>query len=242
MGARTGRPVRILVVDVGGNKIKLLAGGHVHPRKVPSGPRLTPGRMVRAVKKAVPDWRYDLVSIGYPGPVRNGHPVKEPANLGRGWIAYDYRRGFGRPVRIINDAAMQALGSYKGGRMLFLGLGTGLGAALVLDGLVQPLELAHLPYRSGRTYEQMLGKSALDRMGRNRWRRMVDEIVPRLHAAFQVDEVVIGGGNAKRLRRAPKGARLGDNRNAFLGGYRLWSDAGSPPRRRRPAPALHRRL
>ena len=227
-----GARVRVLVVDVGGNNIKLLATGRVAPLKLASGPRLTARRMAAAVKKAVAGWRYDVVSIGYPGPVLDERPVEEPNNLGRGWVRFDYRRAFGRPVRMINDAAMQALGSYAGGRMLFLGLGTGLGAALVLDGLVQPLEIAHLPYRSGKTYEEFLGKEAQDRMGKKRWRRIVHEIVPRLQAAFQVDDVVIGGGNAKQLRGLPPGARLGDNRYAFMGGYRLWDDRGSGSRRR----------
>ena len=223
--------MKVLVIDVGGNNVKLLATGHAEPRKVPSGPTFTPARMAAGVKKAVAGWDYDAVSIGFPGPVRHGHPVEEPKNLGRGWVRFDYAKAFGRPVRIVNDAVMQALGSYRGGRMLFLGLGTGLGAALVVEGHVQPLEIAHLPYRSGKTYEELLGKRAQDRMGRKRWRRMVAEIVPRLFDAFQVDEVVIGGGNAKQLRDLPRGARLGDNANAFAGGFRLW-EAASERRRR----------
>jgi len=216
--------VKILVVDIGGNNVKILATGHDSARKIPSGPDLTPRRMVTEVKTASADWAWDVVSIGIPAPVRDGHPADEPKNLGTGWVSYDYRRGFGRPVRMLNDAAMQALGSYAGGRMLFLGLGTGLGAALVLEGLVQPLEIAHLPYRSGLTYEEFVGKRAQDRMGKKRWRRMVHEIVPRLRHAFQVDEVVLGGGNAKQLKELPDGTRLGDNSNAFAGGFRLWTD------------------
>jgi predicted NBD/HSP70 family sugar kinase len=216
--------VKILVVDVGGNNIKLLATGHQVPRKVPSGPDLTPARMMAGIRKTVPDWKWDVVTVGYPGAVKNGRPALEPKNLGEGWVRYNFRRAFGKPVRIINDAAMQALGSYEGGRMLFLGLGTGLGAALVLEGLVQPLEIAHLSYRSGFTYEDFLGKRGQDRMGKKRWRKMVDEIVADLQAAFQVDEVVIGGGNAKQLKELPPGARLGSNRNAFAGGFRLWKD------------------
>jgi predicted NBD/HSP70 family sugar kinase len=216
--------VRILVVDIGGNNVKLLATGHQVPRKVPSGPDLTPARMMAGIKEAIPDWKYDVVTVGYPGAVKNGRPALEPKNLGKGWVRYNFRRAFGKPVRIINDAAMQALGSYAGGRMLFLGLGTGLGAALVLEGLVQPLEIAHLSYRSGLTYEQFLGKRAQDRMGKKRWRKMVDEIVAALLYAFQVDEVVLGGGNAKQLKKVPPGARLGANKNAFAGGYRLWKD------------------
>ena len=226
--------MKVLVVDVGGNNVKLLATGHREVRKVPSGPRFTPARMVAAVRNATADWGYGAVAIGFPAPVRDGRIVKEPVNLGRGWVRFDFRRAFGRPVRIINDAVMQALGSYRGGRLLFLGLGTGLGAALVLDGVTQPLEIAHLPYRDGWTYEELLGKDALDEVGKKRWRRFVFEIVPRLMAAFQVDEVVLGGGNSKLLTTLPKGCRLGDNKNAFAGGFRLWSDA--KPARRRPAP------
>jgi predicted NBD/HSP70 family sugar kinase len=222
--------LKVLVVDVGGNNVKLLASGRRDARKVPSGPRLTPSRMVTAVRWATEDWGYDAVAIGYPGQVRDGRIAAEPMNLGRGWTRYDFRRGFRRPVRIINDAVMQALGSYRGGRLLFLGLGTGLGAALVLEGLPQPLEIAHLPYRGGKTYEDFLGKRGFDRAGRKRWRRLVFEIVPRLQAAFQVDEVVLGGGNAKQLRRLPRGCRRGDNRNAFLGGFRLFRDRGQDRR------------
>jgi len=216
--------VKILVVDIGGNNVKLLATGHPVPRKVPSGPDLTPARMMAGIKETIPDWKYDVVTIGYPGAVKNGRPALEPKNLGQGWMRYNFRRAFGKPVRIINDAAMQALGSYAGGRMLFLGLGTGLGAALVLEGLVQPLEIAHLSYRSGLTYEEFLGKRGQDRMGKKRWRKIVDEIVGVLLPAFQVDEVVLGGGNAKQLKELPPGARLGSNKNAFAGGYRLWKD------------------
>jgi polyphosphate glucokinase len=214
--------VRILVVDVGGNNVKLLATGQRTPRKVPSGPHLTPARMVAAVKKAVADWKYDAVSVGFPSPVKDGRIMAEPFNLGRGWVRCNLRRAFGRPVRVINDAAMQALGSYRGGRMLFLGLGTGLGSALIVEGVVQPLEIAHLLYRSGKTYEDFLGKRGQDRMGKKRWRRVVEEIVPRLQKALLVDEVVLGGGNVKQLKRLPPGCRAGDNSNAFAGGFRLW--------------------
>jgi polyphosphate glucokinase len=216
--------VKILVVDVGGNNVKLLATGQKSARKVPSGPDLTPKEMVAGIKTTIPDWDYDVVTIGYPGVVKDGQPAKEPVNLGEGWIRYDYKRAFGKPVRIINDAAMQALGSYEGGRMLFLGLGTGLGAALVLEGLVQPLEIAHLKYDKGKTYEEYLGKKAQDRMGKKRWRKKVDEIVLDLSAAFQVDEVVLGGGNSKQLKEVPEVVRLGSNKNAFAGGFRLWTD------------------
>ncbi len=214
--------MRVLVIDVGGNNVKLLATGQKEPRKVPSGPDLTPRRMVAEVRRAAADWAYDAVTIGFPGPVRDGHPAQEPHNLGRGWVRVDYATAFGRPVRIVNDAAMQALGSYHGGRMLFLGLGTGLGAALVLDGLIHPLEIAHLPYDGELTYEDLLGRRGLDRLGKRTWRRLVRRVVDQLHAAFQVDEVVLGGGNAKHLRSLPEAARLGDNARAFLGGFRVW--------------------
>jgi len=205
--------------------------GQNDARKVPSGPHLSAAQMVAAVRKAVAGTKYDRVSVGYPGPVKNNRPAEEPVNLGRGWVRFDYERAFGKPVRFINDAAMQALGSYCGGRMLFLGLGTGLGSALVLDGLVQPLEMAHLQYRNGKTYEDFLGKRGLDRVGKKRWRGLVFEIVPRLRHAFQVDEVVLGGGNAKQLKSVPPATRLGDNANAFLGGFRLWQG----PARGKPA-------
>jgi predicted NBD/HSP70 family sugar kinase len=227
------RAVKILVVDIGGNNVKVLVSGQGAPRKVPSGPTLTAARMAASVRKAVADWPYDAVAIGFPGPVADGHPAKEPANLGRGWVRFDYERAFGKPVRLVNDAVMQALGSYRGGRMLFLGLGTGLGAALVVAGHIQPLEIAHLPYRDGRTYEDFLGKRGLERMGKKSWRRLVGEIVPRLHAAFQVDEVVLGGGNVKLLKALPPACRLGSNAHAFVGGLRLWEPAGV--RRRRAA-------
>jgi polyphosphate glucokinase len=225
--------VKILVVDVGGNNIKLLVSGQKAPRKVPSSPALTAARMAVSVKKAVAGCKYDAVAIGFPGPVRDGRPAQEPVNLGRGWVRFDYARAFGKPVRLVNDAVMQALGSYRGGRMLFLGLGTGLGAALVVEGHIQPLELAHLPYRDGKTYEDFLGKRGLDRMGKKSWRRLVGEIVARLHAAFQVDEIVLGGGNVKQLKTLPPGCRLGSNAHAFVGGLRLWEPAGA--RRRRAA-------
>ena len=225
--------MRILVVDVGGNNVKLLVSGQKGPRKVPSSPTLTAARMAASVKKAVAGWTYDAVAIGFPGPVREGRPAQEPVNLGRGWVRFDYARAFGKPVRLVNDAVMQALGSYRGGRMLFLGLGTGLGSALVVEGHVQPLELAHLPYRDGKTYEGFLGKRGMDRMGKKSWRRIVGEIVPRLRAAFQVDEVVLGGGNVKQLKTLPPACRLGSNAHAFVGGFRLWEPAGA--RRRRAA-------
>jgi polyphosphate glucokinase len=215
--------MKILVIDVGGTTIKILATGHRTPIKIPSGPRMTPKRMAQLVREAVEDWDYSVVTIGYPGPVRRGKPAKEPMNLGRGWLKFDYRKAFGRPVRIINDAAMQALGSYTGGRMLFLGLGTGLGSAMIIDGVLAPMELAHLPFKNGRTYEEHVGKAALQDIGLKKWRRRVADVTTRLKHALEVDDVVLGGGNAKHLRRLPPGARLGANGRAFVGGFRLWN-------------------
>jgi len=215
---------RVLVVDVGGTHVKLLASGHRTPREIASGPTMTAREMVDDVKRCAADWRYDVVSIGYPGVCVHGRPVAEPRNLGPGWVGFDYGRGFGRPVRIVNDAALQALGSYRRGRMLFLGLGTGLGSAMIIDGVLEPMELGHLPYRKGRTYEEYVGLRGLERLGRKRWRRRVADVVERLAAALEPDDIVIGGGNAKRLKHAPDGARLGSNRNAFVGGFRLWDE------------------
>jgi polyphosphate glucokinase len=216
--------MKILVIDVGGSHVKVLATGRKTPLKIPSGPGMTARTMVRRVRKAVAGWRYDAISIGYPGAVLHGKPVSEPRNLGGGWVGFDFRKAFGRPARVINDAAMQALGSYKRGRMLFLGLGTGLGSALIVDGVVEPMELAHLPYKKGRSYEEYVGKAGLKRLGRKKWRRSVDDVVTRLKTALEADDVVVGGGNAKLLDSPPAGARLGANANAFLGGYRLWKD------------------
>jgi polyphosphate glucokinase len=231
---------RILAVDIGGTHIKVLASGARVPRKADSGPELTPQQMVRIVQKLAGDWEYDVVSIGYPGVVWHGHPIAEPRNLGNGWVKFDYAGAFGRPVRILNDAAMQAIGSYEGGRMLFLGLGTGLGSALILDHLVEATELAHLPYKKGRTYEDYLGKHGLAHFGRRKWERAVHDVTERLTDAFEVEYVVIGGGNARKLHKLPARAELGDNSNAFEGAFRLWrqegwaqpSGSGSP---RRPA-------
>jgi polyphosphate glucokinase len=221
--------MNILVVDVGGTHVKLLATGRPERVKLDSGPTLTAEHMVAAVREATLGWGYDVVSIGYPGPVRDGRPAAEPKNLAPGWVGFDYERAFGRPVRIINDAAMQALGSYEGGRMLFLGLGTGLGSALVVDGLVQPLELAHLPYRRGLSFEDFVGVAGLERVGRRRWRAYVADVTERLAEAMQVDYVVLGGGNSKKLDALPRGARLGANANAFAGGFRLWEPAAGMP-------------
>jgi predicted NBD/HSP70 family sugar kinase len=215
---------KILVIDIGGTHVKLLATGHKEPVRVPSGPELTPRKMVNAVRKATRGWNYNAVSIGYPGPVLHGHPVSEPHHLAKGWIGFDFRKAFHRPVRIINDAAMQALGSYKGGRMLFLGLGTGLGSALIIDGVLEPTELAHLPYKKGRTYEDYVGLAGLKRLGKSKWRKQVVQVAQQLKTALQADYVVLGGGNAKHLKTLPHGFVLGNNANAFRGGFRLWSD------------------
>ncbi|HEX9478205.1 MAG TPA: ROK family protein [Methylomirabilota bacterium] len=216
--------MKVLVIDIGGTHVKLLATGQDEPVKFVSGPRLTPAQMVAGVKKLGRGWKYQTISMGYPGLVLHGRVVAEPHNLGRGWVAFDYRAAFGRPVKIINDAAMQALGSYKGGKMLFLGLGTGLGSALVVDGIVEPMELGHLPYRKG-TYEAYVGQRGLEQRGKKKWRRHVAEVVAGLIAALEPDDVVLGGGNVRKLKELPAGCRAGDNANAFVGGGRLWEQA-----------------
>ena len=223
--------MKILAIDIGGTHVKVLATGHRKHLQIDSGPTMTPKKMIAAVRAASAGWKYEAVSIGYPGAVVHGHPVAEPHNLGRGWVGFDFRKAFGRPVKVINDAAMQALGSYRGGRMLFLGLGTGLGSALIVDGVLEPMELAHLPYKNGRTYEDYVGLAGLKRLGKKKWRRHVADVVAQLEKALQADYVVLGGGNAKLLNRLPPGTRLGDNANAFIGGFRLWQT----PRRRRSA-------
>jgi polyphosphate glucokinase len=213
---------RILVIDIGGTNVKVLATGQNEPRKCPSGPTMTPRRMVRVVKKLVRDWKFDCVSLGFPGPIINECPLREPHNLGSGWMGFDFRKAFGCPVKVINDAAMQALGSYTGGRMLFLGLGTGLGAAMVVDGMLQPMELAHLIYKDGKTYEDYVGLRGFERLGKKKWRRHVATIVKKLKTALKADYVVLGGGNSKKLKKLPPGARLGSNLWAFRGGFRMW--------------------
>jgi len=213
---------KVLVIDVGGTHVKMLATGQKDSRKYPSGPTMTPRKMVRLVKKLVRDWKFDCVSLGYPGPIINGHPLREPHNLGGGWVGFNFRSAFGCPVTIINDAAMQALGSYKGGRMLFLGLGTGLGSAMIVNGMLEPMELAHLIYKNGKTYEDYLGSRGLERYGKKKWRHYVAKITKSLKTALEADYVVLGGGNSKKLKQLPPGTRLGNNKNAFLGGFRMW--------------------
>jgi polyphosphate glucokinase len=215
---------RILVIDVGGTHVKVLVTGRKEPVKIPSGPKMTAKKMVREVKKATSGWDYAAVSIGYPGPVIHGHPLCEPHNIGGGWVGFNFRKAFGHPVKIVNDAAMQALGIYEGGRMLFLGLGTGLGSAMIVDGILEPMEVAHLPYKKGRTFEDYLGLRGLKRLGKKKWRRYVFKIVAELKNALEADYVVLGGGNAKLLKELPPNARLGDNSTAFTGGFRLWEE------------------
>ena len=225
--------MNVLVIDVGGTHVKILATGQTEKREFASGPKLTPRQMVAKIKRLAHDWRYEVVAIGYPGPVMHDRVIAEPHNLGSGWVGFDFKRAFGRPVRIVNDAAMQALGSYQGGKMLFLGLGTGLGTALIVDGIVEPMEIGHLPYLK-RTYEDYVSDRALERMGKKKWRKHVADVIERLTHALEPDEVVIGGGNVRHLKELPPRCRAGDNANAFLGGFRLWDKAGSAPVRRAP--------
>lgn len=224
--------MNVLVIDIGGTNIKFLATGQTEPRRFPSGQTIAPTSMVAQVKELTRDWSYDVVSIGYPGLVLNGRIAKEPNNLAPGWVGFDFEAAFGCPVKLINDAAMQALGSYKEGTMLFLGLGTGLGAAMVVQGVVVPMELGHLSYKKG-SLETYLGKSGLARLGKKKWRWHVEATVTRLISALELDDVVIGGGNVKKLKELPPRCRAGDNANAFLGGFRLWEAADD---RKHPTP------
>jgi polyphosphate glucokinase len=233
--------MNVLVVDVGGTHIKILASGQKQKREFPSGPKLTARKMVSGVKELAGDWAYDVVSIGYPGPVLRNRPIAEPHNLGLGWLGFDFEAAFKRPAKILNDAAMQALGSYKGGKMLFLGLGTGLGSTLIVDGIVEPMELSHLPYKKG-TYEDYVGARGLLECGKKQWRKNVEDIVERLVAALQPDDVVLGGGNIKKLKELPAGCRAGDNANAFKGGFRMWESAPKRTRPRSDAPSASRSL
>jgi hypothetical protein len=214
---------RVLVVDVGGSHVKMRIGTRGAIREFKSGRKLRAAQMVEQVLKLTRDWRYDVVSIGFPGIVIHGRIAAEPHNLGSGWLGCDFRKGFDKPVRVINDAAMQAMGSYEGGRMLFLGLGTGLGVTLILDGVVEPMELGHMPYRHGRTYEDHVGERGYRRLGTKKWRKVVDQVVTQLRTVLEADYVVLGGGNVKKLKTLPQRARRGDNRNAFIGGVRLWA-------------------
>jgi polyphosphate glucokinase len=220
--------MNVLVIDIGGTHVKILVTGKKEHREFESGPKLTAAMMAAGVRNLAKDWSYDVVSIGYPGPVCHNRPIAEPHNLGKGWVAFDYRSAFNRPVKVINDAAMQALGSYKTGRMLFLGLGTGLGSAMIVGGLLEPMELGHLPYKKA-TYEDYVGIRGLEKDGKKRWRKHVEEVIARLVAALEPDDVVLGGGNIHKLKVLPPGCRVGDNANAFRGGFRLWKEAGTRP-------------
>ncbi len=226
--------MNVLAVDVGGTNVKILASGVAEHRKFPSGPEMTPEKMVAGVKELAGDWKYDAVSIGYPGVVRRDRIQVEPHNLAAGWVGFDFEAAFGHPTRLLNDAAMQALGSYKDGSMLFLGLGTGLGSAMVMEGTVIPMELAHLDYRKG-TFEDYMGLRGFEKYGPKKWREHVADAVARLIAALLPDDVVLGGGNVKRLKELPPGCRAGDNANAFLGGFHLWSNPLAPQNVRSPS-------
>jgi polyphosphate glucokinase len=215
---------KILVIDVGGTHIKVKTTGRREELKIDSGPTMTAAKMVRDVKRLTKDWEYDHVSIGYPGPVIHNRILREPHNLAPGWVRFNFMKAFGCPVKIINDAAMQALGDYQRGRMLFLGLGTGLGSAMIVDGIVEPMELAHLPYKQGKTYEDYIGLRGLNRLGKKSWRRHVTDIVSRLKDALEAEYVVLGGGNAKKMKKLPPNTRLGDNSSAFAGGFRMWKE------------------
>jgi polyphosphate glucokinase len=223
--------MKTLVIDVGGTHVKMLVTGKRLHLQFDSGLRLTAKALVAAVKKttAQAGWAYKVISMGYPGPVLHGHPMAEPPNLGPGWVGFNFRKAFGRPIKIINDAAMQAMGGYHGGRMLFLGLGTGMGSALIVDSVLQPMELAHLPFKKGRTYEDFVGIKGLQRLGKKKWRKCVLEVMRQLRAATQAEYILLGGGNARLMKNLPPYARLGGNSNAFRGGFRLWKGKPSAP-------------
>jgi polyphosphate glucokinase len=216
--------MKVLVIDIGGTHVKIMATGHGKERKAESGPGMSARDMVAAVLDLAGNWKFKAVSMGYPGPVVHGKPMLEPKHLAPGWVGFDFARAFSHPVKIVNDALMQAIGSYEGGRMLFLGLGTGLGSAMVVENVAQPMELAHLPYKDGRTFEEYLGEAALERLGQKAWQQEVAAVVARLQAALEPEYVVLGGGNVRLIDALPPGCRRGDNKNAFAGGFRLWGD------------------
>jgi polyphosphate glucokinase len=221
----------VLAIDVGGTHVKVMTSRERVKREFESGPDLSAKDMVKQVEKLTADWSYDVISVGYPGPIVRNRPLAEPYNLGPGWAQFDFEKAFRRPTKVVNDAAMQALGSYEGGRMLFLGLGTGLGSAIVDHGVLEPMELGHTPYRHGKTFENYVGVDGLKRLGLKKWRKKVADIVKLLTAAFEPDYVMLGGGNVKKLDRLPRKARRGDNANAFEGGFRLWDKPGKHRKR-----------
>ncbi len=221
-----GRTPRVLVLDVGGTHVKMRMGTRGAIREFESGPRLGPKAMLAQVLKMTSDWRYEVVSIGFPGVVVDGKIAAEPHNLGSGWVGFDFQGAFGKPVRVFNDAALQALGSYRGGRMLFLGLGTGLGVTLILDGVVEPMEIGHLPYKHGHSYEHYVGERGYRRLGAKKWRKVVGRVIEQLRSVLEAEYVVLGGGNVHKLKTLPRGVHRGDNRNAFVGGVRLWTQTG----------------
>ncbi len=216
--------LKVLVIDIGGSHVKMSCSGHSEIRKFPSGPRMTPTFMVKEIKRLTTDWNYDVISMGCPMPVKKGRPIKEPVHLGNGWVDFDYQKAFGRPIKIINDAAMQALGDYEGGRILFLGFGTGLGSTLIEEGVIVPLELAQLPYKKAN-FEKYVCNKAFDKKGKKKWTKEVFKVVEILKMALEPEEVVLGGGNAQHLTKVPSGCRVAENSNAFIGGFRLWKDA-----------------
>jgi polyphosphate glucokinase len=231
--------MKILAIDVGGTHVKILATGRKQRREIVSGPGMTARQMVLDVKKLAQGWAYDVVSIGFPGPVLHNRPIAEPRNLGPGWMGFNFASAFGLPAKVINDAAMQALGSYRGGKMLFLGLGTGLGSAMIVNGIVEPMELGHLPYKKG-TFEDYVGEKGLERVGKKRWRELVKDVIERLVAATEPQDVVIGGGNLAQLKKLPNGCRAGNNDHAFIGGFRMWDGrhASISPRRKKTGPGV----
>ena len=236
--------MKVLVIDIGGTHVKVASTDMRVPIKIPSGPTMTAEQMAQQVLAATKGWSYDCISIGYPGPVNHDHPLGEPHNLAPGWIDFHYQKAFNKPIRFINDAAMQALGGYKGGRMLFLGTGTGLGSAMIFDGVVVPLELAHLPYKKGRTYEEYIGLAGLELRGKKRWRKSVLDVIARLQAALICEYVMLGGGNAKLMKDLPSHVVLGANSNAIDGGLKLWQNADPAalnlPQEKKPTPAKPR--
>ena len=225
MSRRSPKARRVLVLDVGGTHVKMRIGTHGPIREFKSGRKLKARQMVAAVLRMTADWRYEVISIGFPGVVVHGKIAAEPHNLGPGWIGFDFAEAFSKPVRVINDAALQAVGSYRGGRMLFLGLGTGLGVTLILDGVIEPMEIGHMPYKHGRSYEAYVGERGYRRLGARKWRKAVAAVVEQLRSVLEADYVVLGGGNVRKLKKLPRGVHRGDNRNAFVGGVRLWEQS-----------------